>query len=333
MLEVPLKYTANSAISFTDSSVDPKMGSGASKGRRSTLINVKNDNNTTVFDNRNIGRAQRISSKSPTHRGSGRPDSTPTTPSTAIFPTTSMFPPNVQSITVQPATSEEDPMLTNRDAASPSLSSVSSQNSSKSVSDELDNLRTELDQVLIGHYYAMTKPASGVLRNAEIAVLERHNQLKPLPLDYQPPVGNPDMIPGPSKWVRPEDLIRQEKELLQKMTKEHGVKTEAETGKRSQKTTHGKQGEDKTSSNPSTMAVCDLEYDDDQSKTESLDIYKQATYKNYSSAVKEEEATKRKESENSILLPGSSEGRPSPKTVTYDESEEALLNSIERELI
>lgn len=132
-----------------------------------------------------------------------------------------------------------------------SSESTSSISSTKSVTEELDALQTELDQVLVGHYFANNKPAGGVLRTAEIASLERHNQLQPLPQDYKPVIrdttedGHSD-----SDWVRPVDLVRQERDLADRKLKREERSFEQDTKE-----------EEKKEETQSSVIVFDMEDD------------------------------------------------------------------------
>lgn len=263
----------------------------------------------------------------------------------ALFPVTTVAPQH----NAVAAGANADGMPAGNKEISSSLSSISSNPSATSVTEELDNLKTELDQVLIGHYYAVTKPPSGVLRTGEIAVLERHNQLQPLPGDYQPLVGpgtGPTDGPGPSQWVRPEDLARQEKQLREKIRMEQEVQHQQQEkdGDERRKDKKGKSKKAKTSQ----RVIQDVEDEQDRGdfdvikykavnvpkeepSTGGLDIYSSATYKNYSSKV--QAANNDKESKQTPESSAAA-GRDTPGTsITYQISEEALLQSIEDEFV
>nr|XP_054770736.1 uncharacterized protein LOC129278582 [Lytechinus pictus] len=218
-----------------------------------------------------------------------------------------------------------------KDRAGVENSSASSSSSSQSVTEELDDLRTELDQVLVGHYYAINKPAAGVLRTAEISVLERRNQLQPLPLDYQPVIGDNSKD---KEWIRPGDLVKQEKDLMDRM------QGERRASKKDIKIDKEKEDEE------SPLIVYDLEDDQDRGdfdiqKFQAVNVPKQepmatgvgilnkTTYTDYSSAINNKQMTP---GTNSIQPARISEIATTSTKPIYDPSEEDLLKSIEQEL-
>ncbi|XP_041453451.1 uncharacterized protein LOC121406507 [Lytechinus variegatus] len=217
-----------------------------------------------------------------------------------------------------------------KDHAGVENSSVSLSSSSRSVTDELDDLRTELDQVLVGHYYAINKPAAGVLRTAEISVLERRNQLQPLPLDYQPVIGDNSKD---REWIRPGDLVKQERDLMDRMRRERGPSK--------QDTKIDKETEDEGS----PLIVYDSEDDQDRGDFDiqkfqavnvpkepiatGVDILNKTTYTNYSSTIDNKEMTP---GTISIQPARISEIATTSTKPIYDPSEEDLLRDIEQEL-
>ena len=90
-----------------------------------------------------------------------------------------------------------------------------------------------------------------MLRTAEIASLERHNQLQPLPQDYKPVIrdttkdGHSD-----SDWVRPGDLVRQERDLADRKLKREERSFEQDTKE-----------EEKKEETQSSVLVFDMEDD------------------------------------------------------------------------